>query len=343
MHVSLLDKRKLYFELLAFKRSKRWSNLLISPEVVETLLDDSGWYRLFAPEAAVALGDLSNISLWHDMAISLMRKYCEMFYGLRRKQWEADKLEYRPITENTQYLPGVREDTPDGAYLFTLDHVRHESLITQLGNLRAQVAAGDTSSWQSSVVGGLEFIWSEKHFYQPLLAAVQGRDFQVVPVPLNKGERDFVKDLQEAYRASIFNGYDIYLLRNHSGQGAVGVFIDGGFQPDFILWMVQGNRQKIVFIDPKGLKYHKPDDPKIQFHKTIKEMEHELKSQNGTGIDLELHAFLVSETSSAILCGQWKMPNGDAVTVEDMEDWNILFPEQTATVYLKKLVGKVEA
>lgn len=343
IHLSLLDTRKLYFELLAFKRSKRWSNLLITESVVTELLADSAWYALYAPPEAMALGQLKGMSLWHDMAISLLRKYCEMFYGLRRKQWEADKLEYRPITENTQYLPGVREDTPDGAYLFTLDRVRHDSLIKRLDNLRDKISAGDPSAWQGAVEDGLEFLWCERHFYQPLLAAVQGKDFQVTPVALNKGEQDFVKDFHQAHQAGLFKDYDIYLLRNQSGQGAVGVFIDGGFQPDFILWMVKGDKQKVVFIDPKGLRFHKPEDPKVRFHSTIKDIEADLRNQNPANMNIELHAFLVSETNSAILCGQWKMPNGDAVTIEDMENWNILFPEQSASVYLRKLVEKVRS
>jgi hypothetical protein len=342
LHISLLDTRKLYFEMLSFKRSKRWSNLIVAEETVSQLLQDSGWYTLYAPDDAMALGQLKGIKLWHDMAIALLRKYCEMFYGLRRKQWESDKLEYRSINENTQYLPGVREDTPQGAYVFTLDRIRHESLINRLTNLRARIAAGDPATWQGTVADGLEFLWCERHFYQPLLAAVQGMDFQVSPVALNKGEQDFVKDLQQAHQSRLFANYDVYLLRNQSGQGAVGVFIDGGFQPDFILWMVKGEKQKVVFIDPKGLLFHKPEDPKVRFHATIKDIAADLKAQNPANTNIELHAFLVSETNSAVLCGQWKNEDGSSVTVDDMEGWNILFPEQGADAYLKKLITTVE-
>src|SRR5690606_18262408 len=87
-HIAMLDINALFFELLAFKNQKRWSNLTLTPEVVEDLLQDNSWYRLYAPDASMALGDLSKLALWQEMAAALLRKYCEMFYGFRRKQWE---------------------------------------------------------------------------------------------------------------------------------------------------------------------------------------------------------------------------------------------------------------
>ncbi|WP_339889900.1 DEAD/DEAH box helicase family protein [Neptuniibacter pectenicola] len=342
LHISLLDTRKLYFELLAFKRDKRWSNLTITQPFVEELFKESGWYTLYAPDEVMALGSLERLNLWHDMVAALLRKYCEMFYGLRRKQWEADKLEYRPITENSKYLPGVREETPEGSYLVTLDRVRHESLITRLDNLRNKIAEGDVDFWNGKIEDGLEFLWCERHFYQPLLAATQGLDFQVTPVSLNKGERDFVQDIQKAYEAKIFDGYDVYLLRNQTGQGAVGVFIDGGFYPDFILWLVKGDQQKVIFIDPKGLRNHTPEDPKVRFHQTIKEIEADLKQQNSVNGCIELHAFLVSETHSSQLISQWKDHAGAPVTKTLMESWNILFKNEDKNHYIQLLVEKIQ-
>lgn len=338
--LALLDTRKLYFELLAFKRDKRWSNLTITQDIVDELLQDTGWYRLYAPDDAMKPGRLERRNLWHDMAIALLRKYCELFYGLRRKQWEGDKLEYRPITENRKYLPGVSEATPEGSYMVTLDRVRHESLIKQLETLREKVASNDVKAWDGQIKEGLEFIWCEHHFYQPLLASTQGLDFQVTPASLNKGEADFVRDIQTATKAGAFEGYEVYLLRNQTGQGAVGVFVDGGFYPDFILWLVQGQSQKVVFVDPKGLRYHKPDDPKVRFHETIKDIEADLRQQRPENAGIELHAFLISETHSSQLVSQWKDAAGQAVTRELMESWNILFREEDDQ-YVEKLIDRV--
>lgn len=342
LHVALLDSRKLYFELLAFKRDKRWSNLTITQDVVEQLLADSNWYTLYAPDDVMQLGQLERLTLWHDMAIALLRTYCELFYGFRRKQWEADKLEYRPVTEKGKYLPGVSDETPDGSYLVTLDRIRHTSLHTRLATLRDKIEQGDVGFWNGKIEDGLEFIWCDRHIYQPLLAAAQGLDFQVSPVSLNKGERDFVCDLQTAITDNVFAGYDVYLLRNQTGQGAVGVFIDGGFYPDFILWLVKGHEQKVIFIDPKGLRNHKPEDPKVRFHQTIREIDADLKAQNEANAPIGLHAFLISETSSTELVSRWRDSDGHPVTRDLMESWNILFREEDDD-YIRKLVGRVEA
>ncbi|WP_027847848.1 DEAD/DEAH box helicase family protein [Marinospirillum minutulum] len=346
-HLALLDTRRLYFELLDFKRNKRWSNLTITEEVVAKLLSETGWYKLLAPNDAMELRRFENLTLWHDMAIGLLRKYCEMFYGLRRKQWEGDKLEYRSITENNNHLPGVNDANPNGSYIITLDpskavedtNNQTVSLLAQLETIKDKLAANDIA-WQGKVIDGLEFIWCEPHFYQPLVTDANRLDFKVSPVPLNLGEASFVKDLQNAYANNLFAGYEVYLLRNQTGQGAVGVFVDGGFYPDFILWLVKDGQQKVIFIDPKGLRNHHPNDPKVRFFSTIKGIEEKL-NQQATQPKVELHAFLISETHSAVLESQWREYEGEKVTRALMESWNILFRGEDPD-YVKKLIEKVK-
>src|SRR5690606_33048058 len=272
-----------------------------TPEVVEDLLQDNSWYRLYAPDASMALGDLSKLALWQEMAAALLRKYCEMFYGFRRKQWEADKLEYKSITDDSKYLFGITEQSPYGSYTLTLDSLRHESLIKQFDDVRQLILEGKHTAWHERVIDGLELLYCERHLYQPLVAATQGLDFQVSPVALNMGERHFVKDLQSAWNAGVFNGYELFMLRNQTGQGAVGVFIDGGFQPDFILWLKGASKEHIVFVDPKGLRHHTPNSPKVQFHKTVKELQQKLAEQDARNAHIRMDAFLISNTPKATL------------------------------------------
>ena len=339
-HILLLDMEALYFDLLAFKRDRRWSNLTLTQACVLELLQDPGWYELYAPDAVMALGDLSKLELWQEMASALLRKYCEMFYGYRRKQWEADKLEYRPITENSKYLFGVSDSSPHGSYTLTLDVQRHESLIKQLDNLRGHLLQKDVAQWQGKILDGLEFLWCERHFYQPLVAATQGLDFQVSPVALNKGEAQFVRDLQAAWEQAVFEGYELYLLRNQSGQGAVGAFVDGGFYPDFILWLIRDGKQHVVFVDPKGLRNHTPQSPKVRFHKTLKDIEASLAQQSPGNANVQLDAFLISNTPKATLLGDWRDDEGNPVTEEQLLDWNILF-EQDGVEAVRALVRKL--
>ena len=62
------------------------------------------------------------------------------------------------------------------------------------------------------------------------------------------------------------------VLRNKSKVGK-GFFEVGNFYPDYILWIDTSETQNISFIDPKGLMHIRADDPKIEFYKTIKELE----------------------------------------------------------------------
>jgi hypothetical protein len=118
------------------------ANPALSPEVVGELPAETGWYTLYAPDGVMPLGRLDRLTLWHDMAIALLRKYYEMFYNLRRKQWEADKLQ-----------------------------------------------SGDVNGWNGQTADGLEFIWCERHFYQPLLTDVKKISFPVSPGHLTKGRQ----------------------------------------------------------------------------------------------------------------------------------------------------------
>lgn len=55
----------------------------------------------------------------------------------------------------------------------------------------------------------------------------------------------------------------------------------------------------------------RPDDPKIQFYKTIKELEEKLAPTSGKKT-IVLNSFIMSGTPSSLLCEWWSMPGVDA-------------------------------
>ncbi|RRS31639.1 MAG: DEAD/DEAH box helicase [Gammaproteobacteria bacterium (ex Lamellibrachia satsuma)] len=339
LHLAMLDMDKLYFDLLTFKRDKRWASLTLSRDQIREVIADPSWYTLYIPKETLSPGALDGLRTWYDIALTLLKKYTEAFYAWRRKQWEADKLEYRPLVGDKALFPGVSEETPGGSYVLTVDRNRHESLINQLDKLRTEILGGNISNWRGQKPSGLELLWCERHLYQPLLAQ-HDKEVEVAPVPLNKGEQQFVEDMQKAMENGVFKGFETYLLRNESRGDGVGFFLEGGFYPDFILWLIQGAKQKIVFIDPKGLRNHKPEDPKVQFYKSIKTIEADLHAQDTASKDIELHAFLVSNTLASMLESQWS-GDGRTVTKQDMEGWNILFQIDDADDYVSNMVKRV--
>ncbi|GBC80575.1 hypothetical protein HRbin09_01818 [bacterium HR09] len=117
------------------------------------------------------------------------------------------------------------------------------------------------------------------------------------------------------------------------GRG-IGFFEAGNFYPDFILWVLCGDRQYVSFIDPKGLRnLEGPDDPKIRFHRTIKELERQLADPKVT-----LSSFIVSSTRVQDVAW-W----GSGMTKEDFEEINVFFQGEDREGYIAKLLAKVIA
>jgi hypothetical protein len=61
-------------------------------------------------------------------------------------------------------------------------------------------------------------------------------------------------DLRVFYdtKREFFENRELYLLRNMSRGQGIGFFEAGNFYPDFILWLLDGGKQYVTFVDPKG-------------------------------------------------------------------------------------------
>jgi hypothetical protein len=93
--------------------------------------------------------------------------------------------------------------------------------------------------------------------------------------------------------------------------------------PTIILWLIEDGMQRIIFIDTKGIRNLAANDPKIQFHKTIKEIEHRLGDP-----EVSLESFGISNTSSATMSLQWNTAK------PEMQQRNILFQEEDGESYV---------
>ena len=71
-----------------------------------------------------------------------------------------------------------------------------------------------------------------------------------------------------------------------------------------MLWIDTPDVQYISFIDPKGLRHLQWDDPKIEFHATIKELEARLQPSSGDK-KIVLNSFIMSGTRSEDLRQWW--------------------------------------
>jgi len=289
-HVAFLDIDRLFFELQRFKAERSWHNLNLTREGIAPLLTDQSWYRLQIPAEDLALDSFEKVHLWQEIALALLKKYTERYYTFRKREWELPHLEYQYLTEDDPNLRNLNDGSSEGYYRILIEESQEE-IVAKLEQLKSQIEAGNLKPWEFR---GMKAIWFGQHLYQPLLYVDQGI-VEITPVPLNKGERQFVENLKAFHDndGDFFDGKELYLLRNMSKGRGVGFFEAGNFYPDFILWLLVGDLQHVVFVDPKGVRNLAPTDPKIKFYKTIKEIEARLGDPK-----VLLNSFIVSNTPS---------------------------------------------
>lgn len=326
-HVAFLDFKKLYFELEDFKAEKNWYNLNISPSDMVDLLLDQSWYQLLIPENQLEFDTFERVRIWEEIAASLLKKYTKSYYLFRKREWEMPHLEYRDLEENDPNLLGIGTSPEEEYYRILIDK-SEEEIIAKLEELKTAIKNGALKPW---AFRGIKAISFSRHLYEPLLY-VDANVVEISPVPLNKGERLFVEDLKEFHNSNtaFFEEHDLYLLRNLSKGKGVGFFEAGNFHPDFILWLVSKQKQRIIFIDPKGIRNIGPADPKIQFHETIKDIEKRLGDPS-----INLESFIVSNTPSFTMEMLWRMPK------KDMLQKHIVFQEEDKDTYINMIFSKV--
>ncbi len=236
-------------------------------------------------------------------------------------------LEYRNFDASDPNFPGVNDEHPGEYYRVLVEESKVE-IIEKLKELREQIDAHNLRPWQFSDLHVIPF---SQHLYQPLLHLV-GDSIDISPVPLDKGERRFVEDLKQYYESSpaLLESKELYLLRNLSKGRGVGFFEAGNFHPDVIVWLIYERQKYISFVGPKCIRKIGAQDPKIQFYKSVKEIEERLGDES-----VILISFIISNTPMQEMKMFW------GASQREMESWNILFQKDEAFEYIEKNVNEI--
>ncbi len=279
------------------------------------------------PPAELAFDSFDKVRLWQQIAEALLTKYCERYYSFRKKEWELPHLEYRDLDEIDPNFPQGDDLHPNGYYRLLIEESQTE-IIDKLKDLKAIIEMGALRPWE---FGGLKAIWFGQHLYEPLLH-LSGSVVEISPAPLNVGKRTFVEDMRSFFdkKDSLLKGAELYLLRNLSRGRGVGFFEAGNFHPDFIVWLLKDRRQKISFVDPKGIRNLGLTDPKISFFSNIKDIEKRLADPA-----VSLSSFIISNTPSHQMRLLW------GVEKPEMEARNILFQVEDNDTYAKAMLSKM--
>lgn len=325
---AFLDYEAIYFELQKHKNERCYYNLNIDKNILALLLVRTDWYELYIPPEELEFTSFEKVRMWQEIAVTLLKKYCNHFYNAKRMDYEKDKLEYRYLDEvEAELLANGKPGNLFDEYTFLVEKSRVD-IIEKLKELKTQIESGNFADWSFRSIFSFNF---DRHLYKPLIH-IKDSELKVMPVALNEGENKFVRDLKAYYEAhkGDFKKRELYLLRNLGRGHGIGFFQAHNFYPDFIMWIVEGKKQQITFIDPHGMRMAQGgfNDPKVRFCQEVKALEHQIGDT-----DVALDSFIISVTPF----GQIRLWD-KSLTQKAFEVQHVLFQDENGA-YVSKLFG----
>ncbi|MDE0681943.1 MAG: restriction endonuclease subunit R, partial [Candidatus Poribacteria bacterium] len=319
-HLTFLNFDTLYFEVERFKRQRVWHNLNVTKNGIRKLLSDSTWYTLYLPSSRLEPSDFAGVSLLQQVAIELLKKYCDRLYNYRKREYIEPRLELRDLEPSDSNFPGEDE------YQLIVDGDESQ-LIQAIRQIRRDLETRKDDLLRIGDLCACSFV---HHLYQPLFHVRRGGKITILPVALNESEYQFVSDLKawcnENYQSLTGEGVELFLLRNMSRGKGVGFFEASSFHPDFILWLLEAGKQYITFVEPHGLHHEGPGSDKILFHRRIKDVENRIGDS-----DVILNSAILSWTQYPQL--------GWGLSREELETMNVLFMKEDRDHYVPKLLA----
>ena len=272
--IAWLDCERLYLEMLAFKEERGFYNLVIRRDDPRRVLaaDDPELYALICDETLLKPANAEQVERLHAVMAAVLKKYVESFYHKRQLRWDSAKMVYAPLKKDDDnfqdYVVKVPRSDPE--------LVQAIKDIIDEGNRIYRDLCAD-----------LPGLYLDRHLYQPLLIQKGGK-VKYAPPALNDGEQRLVRNLIELCKSNpaVLEKKELFLLRNLSRGKGIGFFEDSGFYPDFILWVTQGEQQRLVFIEPHGMLHedHPTISRKANLHKELQKHVADAKRSRRTSI-----------------------------------------------------------
>ena len=320
--IPLMNWVQIYLRILDYKRQRGYWNLHVSQDVLREITA-SQLYKLYCAPELMTPKSFDGVRRLEDLVLIILRKYVDQFYSKRRRTWE-----------NSNRVAQLLVKDNDNIVQYTISVNRKQAKPTLLKEIRKLLKEAKRIYREDEEVNVLKFIHFDRHLYQPLVRLKKSEHIKVDPPALDEGggegEGRFIEDLKTFVQEhkETLKGKEIFVLRNIPHRG-VGFFDDEQYYPDFILWIKEGKKQRMVFVDPKGILHMGRYHHKIQLHKTIKSIEQNLSTPRRP---LTLDSYIISSTPFSELKakGEWQ-------TQAEAEANNILFFENPN--YLQKIVS----
>jgi hypothetical protein len=307
-YLSMLGWRSIYLDLLEFKSLKGLWNLIIPPEAPRKIMEHpETFYRLVADQDIVEPKDFDGLNRLQEIVQALLRKYVEKFYHQHQQRWESERMTLEPLS-------GSHANFADYTVM-----VRRSSREL-IEDVTALIEGADEIYRKE--LKRLPNVYFDRHLYQPLLIE-KGSEVKSTPAGLKESELNFVKSLREYCAEHPQEHRRLFLLRNLSRGKGIGFFKTAGFYPDFILWAKNGDRQRIVFIEPHGMRNEDPPpfNEKVDLYLALRDLSDRLAQKDGREIHLD--SYIISATPYEVLSKQW----GEGWTRERFTRKHVLFED----------------
>lgn len=334
------DWDRIYLALQDYKLQRGLSNLRLERQrLIDFCNGAQDWYTLFIPASELKVTTFADVRKQEDILLRLLTDYTDRFYKALKTAYEGQFYDIVHIDEDHGSMLKL--------YQFEIDNTEegldYQKKLEALKRLVAEGKIGEASQWNAPHMVAISF---DRHLYYPLFGFERDGDKDLVPLklkPLGLGapsEVAFVRDLEAFYNSSegkeAIGPRSLYLLRNADREEkGLGFALAGNFYPDFLLWLVDdaSGKQWLTFVDPKGLRNLDLSHPKLGLYKEVKTLEATLAAQAKAGEALlVLNAFVLSPTKFKDLLNV-----GSSTTKADLESRHVLFMEDGASAYLKKL------
>ena len=314
--LEMVDMPDIYARLLERKEAAGWHNMAVRPDAPEVILR-KGQYRIMADDSVMRPRTFADLLRLQEAAAAAVLEYAGRFYRMRQEQWARSKLACLALGEHDSNFQDYAIRIP----------ANEERLVSDVRSLIAD--GGRIYAEETTTLPNIHF---DRHLCLPLLLARRS-EIVVFPPGLNEGEAEFVRDLRKYCsdeKDGALAGSEIFLLRNQSRGKGVGFFQTYGFYPDFILWVRSGDAQRIVFVEPHGMRHEGALDKseKVQLYRKMRELTAELDMAGVT-----LDSYVVARTPLEDLA---KMYGGDWDR-RRFAVHHILFPER-GSGYLAEII-----
>jgi hypothetical protein len=326
--LSLVDWSAIYIKLLEFKEEKKFSNLIITPDIPSKLFENKEKliYHLIADDRVVRPASFSDVAALQEAVFLILCKYVEKYYYVCKERWDSNNRIYAVLDKHNLNFRDYSISIP-----------RSEAeLIAAVKKLIDEGTRIYEAENQE-----LPTVHFDRHLYQPLLIE-RGGKIRSDPPGLKPSEKQFVEDMRKYVQREACKSLstkEIFLLRNLSRGKGIGFFENEGFFPDFILWIKEGEKQCIVFIEPHGMLLEKAygRSEKTTLHERLAVLSKTWAEKSGLP-GVKLDAFVISATPYEKL----KSHYGDVEwSRQDFANKHILFPDSIGDgAYLRPIFGQ---